>query len=1072
MGISGRLLFLFGCYALIGGIVSLFGWVIDNPRLADWDGDGITIQPNASVCAILSGLAILLLAWVRLRGAVWCGGAIFLIGAATLIEWLGGVSFGIDSLLMFGREWGRVGVVHPGRMGPPGSLSWTLIGAAFLLSDAQPRLRRLAPAFAMMTAAISLLSMVGYLYGVDQLYALPHATVIALQTSTFIFAVSLALIMSQPDRDPMRLLGDDGPSGALARRALPVVVIVPIALGFLREQGRRAELFDSGLGTALLVLILTGFLFAMLWSSLIALRNREHHDRESARRLQATLESLRDSESRERSRAASLQAVLDTSPLPIWVALDPKCEHILGNPAGKSILGSLIGDHSSIDGTPGSTHGDRCFRNGAEVPLEALPLQRAARERVVVRDEEYEIVRRDGTRVWLLMYASPILEAGELGGAVAVAVDITERKIAVSKLQSSHATFYNLVHDSPLGVYIVDSAFRIAEVSAGARPAFQNVQPLLGHDFVDAMRTIWPEPFATEAIDRFRHTLKTGESYVAPSLTHRRKDVDSVESYEWQIHRCTLPDGSFGVVCHFYNSTELRRAEEKIRRQAALIRAVNDSTSELIFLKDRSNRLTYANAATLQAMGMTEDKAIGSLEQERFSTPAEMPEIAANDQHVLRTGETITGDEAYTGADGKRRLYRFTKSPLRDDSGEVVGVIGVARDVTEERRAEEERERLVAQLREADRRKDEFLATLAHELRNPLAPIRNSLYILRSAGSDGAIQRRVVDTLERQTNHIIRLVDDLLEVSRITRGKIELRKEHIELAEIVRTAVETASPAINEAKHHLALHLPSEPIRVHADPVRLAQVIANLLNNAAKYTETGGQIWLTAGLNEQGVAISIRDNGTGIPLEMLPRVFDLFAQVDRTVGRSQGGLGIGLALVKNLVELHGGTVEAHSDGPGLGSEFIVRLPMSAVDAVEKPNSGGDSRCPRADFSQQRILVVDDNRDAAESFADLLGILGADVTTAFDGPSALETVRRARPAIVFLDLGMPGMDGFAVAAQIRREQTCSNVRLIALTGWGQEEDRQRSREAGFDHHMTKPPSIDAIQEILTRFASSP
>ena len=379
-------------------------------------------------------------------------------------------------------------------------------------------------------------------------------------------------------------------------------------------------------------------------------------------------------------------------------------------------------------------------------------------------------------------------------------------------------------------------------------------------------------------------------------------------------------------------------------------------------------------------------------------------------------------------------------------------------------RIEEDLRRRVEQLAEMDRRKDEFLATLAHELRNPLAPIRNSLHILRMSGGSGPAAERVHEMIERQVSHMIRLVDDLMEVSRITRGKIELRRERVELAAVLRCAVETSRPAIDTARHQLAITLPSEPLILEADAVRLSQVIANLLNNAAKYTEEGGQIWLTARREEGEVVVSVRDTGLGIPADMLPRVFDMFAQVDRTLKRSQGGLGIGLTLARTLVEMHGGRMEARSGGPGQGSEFIARLPLAAQDAAAdgRPPAGGQQP---AGLRQQRVLVVDDNHDAADSLSILLKYLGADTHVVYDGRSALEAMRIYRPAVVFLDIGMPGMDGHEVAWQVRRAPEFRDVKLIAMTGWGQEEDRRRSKAAGFDHHLVKPVNADALQALL-------
>jgi signal transduction histidine kinase len=380
-------------------------------------------------------------------------------------------------------------------------------------------------------------------------------------------------------------------------------------------------------------------------------------------------------------------------------------------------------------------------------------------------------------------------------------------------------------------------------------------------------------------------------------------------------------------------------------------------------------------------------------------------------------------------------------------------------------RIEKELRQRAEQLAEMDRRKDEFLATLAHELRNPLAPIRNSLHILRMSCGAGPSSERVLKMMERQVSHMVRLVDDLMEVSRITRGKINLRKERVELAAILRSAVETSRPLIEAARHQLAITVPTEPLTLEADSVRLSQVIANLLNNAAKYTEEGGQIWLTARREGNEVSVSIRDTGLGIPGEMLPRIFDMFAQVDRTLKRSQGGLGIGLHLARTLIEMHGGRIEARSGGPGQGSEFLFHLPLAQADSPGDEGRSGKRQPQTAGECQQRILIVDDNRDVADSLLMLLQFLGADAYVVYDGPSALEALRIYRPSVVFLDIGMPGMDGHEVARKVRQLPEYRDVVLIAMTGWGQEEDRRRSKENGFTHHLVKPVNADALQALL-------
>ena len=434
---------------------------------------------------------------------------------------------------------------------------------------------------------------------------------------------------------------------------------------------------------------------------------------------------------------------------------------------------------------------------------------------------------------------------------------------------------------------------------------------------------------------------------------------------------------------------------------------------------------------------------------------------------------------ARTGADSAavaRAMDLFGNVTVLERPIRVAALVSAVRSALRARRRQyqireqlAERERTEAELRANDRRKDEFLAVLAHELRNPLAPIRNSLHILQLSRHTDPAAERVAEMMERQVNHMVRLVDDLMEVSRITRGKIELRKVPVEAAAVVRSAVETSRPLLDAAGHELVLSLPPEPVFLDGDPVRLAQILSNLLNNAAKYTDAGGHIFLTIKCDGDEVVLSVRDTGSGIPPEMLPRVFDLFSQIDQGSDRAQGGLGIGLTLVKSLVELHGGSVEARSDWPKGGSEFVVRLPLGMGECAERASLPA---APSAVLSSRRVLVVDDNRDAAESLGMLLKLLGADVRVVFSGPEALEAVAREKPAVVLLDIGMPGMNGHEVAARIRELPDTQDVKLIALTGWGQEKDRRRSELAGFDHHLIKPADVDALQTLLMTLDSRP
>jgi signal transduction histidine kinase/ActR/RegA family two-component response regulator len=371
-----------------------------------------------------------------------------------------------------------------------------------------------------------------------------------------------------------------------------------------------------------------------------------------------------------------------------------------------------------------------------------------------------------------------------------------------------------------------------------------------------------------------------------------------------------------------------------------------------------------------------------------------------------------------------------------------------------------ERARAEALLRESDRRKDEFLATLGHELRNPLAPLLTGLQLLKAVEPSDPAVNRLTAVMERQVSHLIRLVDDLLELSRITRGIIDVRREPLDLSRVIQAAIDTCRPAIEANRHELHVEMPDEPVVIAGDAVRLTQVFSNLLGNAAKYTNPGGCIRVSLRQEDRAV-VSVRDNGIGIPPAQLDSVFDMFTQVNRSSRRSQGGLGIGLTLVKSLVTTHGGRVEARSPGPGGGTECIVELPLVTAPVVP------ERRAPALDrLSPCRVLVVDDNVDAADTLAELLGALGATVEVAYGGHEAIEATTRFGPDALLLDIGMPGMDGYEVARTLRRMPGHGDLLLIALTGWGQEHDQQRSRAAGFNHHMVKPPDIVELRRLLS------
>jgi signal transduction histidine kinase/ActR/RegA family two-component response regulator len=643
-------------YALAGGMLSFLAYVVDAPRLADWSNSGIAIQPNAGIAVMAASLAVLMLWGGIPRLARAFGVLVAATGGTVLFEYASGIDLGIDQLFLFGRTWGNGLVLVPGRMGPPGALSWTMIGLAIVLASlrSRPWARALAPLVALVATAIASLALIGYLYGASALYTVPSVTVIAWQTATFILATSLGVVLSVPEHAPMRLIEDETAAGALTRRLLPAVIVVPIVLGMFRLWGEQAEFYDLPFGTAI--------------------------------------------------------------------------------------------------------------RTLAEIVL-------------------------------------------------------------MSALLS----------------------------------------------------------WAANTISRQAHARQ--------------------------------------------------RAEDQ----------------------------------------------------------------------------------------------------------------------------------LVESLRDADRRKNKFLATLAHELRNPLAPVRNAVALLKSRTQRDPLVDRVTQVIERQVSLMARLMDDLLDIGRITNDRMELRRERVDLVTIVRDAVEMCQPLILRSGHEISVMAPQPSIVVEADPARLGQVFGNLVNNACRYMAPNGQLWVTIERSGSDAVVTITDTGIGIPPEQLASIFEMFSQVDRT-NRTHGGLGIGLHLVKRLIEMHGGQVSAHSDGPGLGSRFTVRLPaLPEWVTIEAPRpapaSSPEARVPR------RVLIVDDNADNAELLKILLEEEGHETFMAHDGVEGLAAAERLRPDVVLMDLGLPRIDGFDACRRIREQPWGKQMLVIAITGWGQDIDRRRSQEAGFDHHLVKPVDAQAISALM-------
>ena len=484
---------------------------------------------------------------------------------------------------------------------------------------------------------------------------------------------------------------------------------------------------------------------------------------------------------------------------------------------------------------------------------------------------------------------------------------------------------------------------------------------------------------------------------------------------------------------------------------------------DAVVVVNADDRLTYINPAAERQYGLDASAALGRHRAELYDLRWHSEEERADSAAALRATGAWRGRVVHVKRNGDVIDAESSVTLLRDRDGADAGCLSVVRDVSEREAAERERRAADQALREADRRKDVFLATLAHELRNPLAPIGNSLAVLRLS-ADPAVHAKAYGVIERQLAQLVHLVDDLLDVGRITQGKLELRRARVELAQIVRAGIETSRPLIDAGGHLLVVSGDlGDAIAVDADLTRMTQVVANLLNNAAKFTPFGGRIEISTAREGAQAVISVADTGIGMAAELLPEVFEMFAQRQRSVDRAHGGLGIGLALVKRLVEMHDGTVEAQSEGAGRGSRFVVRL--TALPATTAEPAVGAKAGTGVAGHDACVLIVDDNRDSADSMATLIGMLGFRTSVAYDGDEALRIAADLRPDVVLMDLGMPRMSGHEVARRLRAQTWAASILLIALSGWGQDEDRRRTAEAGFDHHLVKPLDLDALTLLL-------
>ena len=547
----------------------------------------------------------------------------------------------------------------------------------------------------------------------------------------------------------------------------------------------------------------------------------------------------------------------------------------------------------------------------------------------------------------------------------------------------------------------------------------------------------------------------------------RHRDKDGTVGHALVAWERIQFDGRPAALALFEDVTESESAEELLRASERRFRALIERSWDAIVLVGEDRRVRYFSPSVSRILGYGVEEFIG---RDVFDLvhPDDLTYVTHLFVRILQwPGSTLTAQFRCRHKDGSWRWLECTTTNLLEDSA-VGSLVINSHDITERKQLDEALQQRAKELADANQSKDEFLAMLAHELRNPLVPIVNSLHILRKELSANPELQRARLMAERQVRNMVHLVDDLLDVSRLTMGKIRLRKERVELSVVVERSVATSRPGIDQRKHELSVSLPSEVIWLEGDPVRLEQVLINLLTNAAKYTDPGGRIELVAGRDGSDVVIQVKDNGIGIDPELLPRIFELFTQANRSLDRSQGGLGIGLTVARRLVEMHGGVITAASPGIGKGSEFIVRLPARAAMAVESPHA--IPRISSQGSPALRILVIEDNVDAAESLAILLRMFGHEPQVVHSGLAGLDAASTYRPNVILLDIGLPGMDGYEVAKRLRQQEASKNAAVIAMSGYSLTDDAIPFREAGFDRYLVKPVEPEKLQEVLLSVAA--
>jgi PAS domain S-box-containing protein len=800
---------------------------------------------------------------------------------------------------------------------------------------------------------------------------------------------------------------------------LSTALSVGITTAFFLVPRIQAQGLKPAHVVGMLIFAATGLLIS---TATHRLRRTRDDARIEAERLRTTLQSIGD-------------GVIVTDAAGQVVSLNPVAERLTG-------------------WTSAESHGqplDAIFRIVNESTRAAVenPATRALRDGAIVGLANHTLlIARDGTESPIDDSAAPVRGAGgRIAGSVLVFRDVSERRRTEQTLRASEEELSDFFEHASVGLHWVGVDGRITRANRAELD-------MLGYETAEYVG----RPAADFHVDRA----------VADALLARLASGEAVRNFPARLR------GRDGAIRHVLISSSPRWERGRLvhsrcvvldvteRRQSdemrSLLAAVVESTDDAVITKSLEGVVLSWNAGAAAMFGYTAEEMVGRSINRLIPAERREEELAILGR-VKRAERVAPFETQRVARDGRVIDVSLTLSPIRGEDGGIIGASSIARDIGQ-------RKALEQSLRDSDRRKDEFLAVLAHELRNPLAPIRSGVAALRLALPDDATLRHVGGIIERQVRQMSRLLDDLLDVSRITHNKLELRLEPLTLQAVVDSALETSRPLVEQAGQTVTLTAPSAPVPIVADPMRMAQVFANLISNASKYSHAGSTIRIAIARDGDEVEVAVTDDGIGIAAEALPSIFDVFSQVSPSRTRAQGGVGIGLSLVKGLVELHGGSVSARSAGLDQGSTFSVRLPVATVAVQATPD--GQEALPAGPLGR-RVVIADDNRDGADSLALVVRAFGCEVRTAYDGAEAIQVVDAFRPQVIFLDLGMPGMDGLEAARRIRAMPDGKTPLLVAVTGWGQERDRQQTSEAGFDAHVVKPADPFALRALI---ASAP